>query len=75
VKENGWVGHVAWMGWVWSAYTIFARKSGGKRLLGRRSVGGKITLEWILNKEGVRTCTGFVLVGIRSGQRVVQTRW
>jgi hypothetical protein len=45
-----WAGHVAGMREKRNAYRILVGKPEGKRPLGRLDVGGRIILEWILER-------------------------
>jgi hypothetical protein len=45
-RRMRWVGHVARMGEKRNVYRLLVGKPGGKRPLGRRDVGGWITLRW-----------------------------
>jgi hypothetical protein len=43
-----------------NAYKIIVRKPEWKRPLGRLGIDGRIILNWILRKVGVRVWTGFI---------------
>jgi len=65
LRRMRWAGHVSCMGGMRSAYRILVGKPAGKRALGRpRCVGGRIILEWILEKQGGKVWTGFTWLGI-----------
>jgi hypothetical protein len=52
------MGHVAELGEMKSAHTVLVRRGEEKRPFGKRG------WRWVLNRQGVRLCTGFIQIKI-----------
>jgi hypothetical protein len=66
-RRMRWAGHVARMGEGRGVYRTLVLRPEGKRPLGDRGVGGRITLRWTLGRQGTMGQTGFIWLRIRSG--------
>jgi hypothetical protein len=59
-----WEGHVSRMGQIRNAHKFFVGKTEGKKPLEDLDVDVKITLEWILRKQGGKVWTRFIWLRI-----------
>jgi hypothetical protein len=63
-----WAGHVAHMG---EMYTVFWLEI----IKGRHKLDGRIILEWIIGKEGVKVWSGLIWLRIGTSGGLLWTRW
>jgi hypothetical protein len=59
------------MGEMRNAYKILAGKPKGKKPLEELGVDGRKILQWILQKEGGKLCTGFMWLRIGTSDRLL----